>query len=1228
MNDIKLDIPNILVAVDVGDNYNVEVSADNNQLSVDVNTGDNYNVNLTPPSLIDVEYAKLYYKFADYATYALTASSAVSVTSSFALTASSILPTALPPGTVSSSNQVSYLLISDVPSGIVSSSEQVTSLLPAGVVSSSSQINSGSFSGSFAGTFVGDGSQLTGIASDLRISGSSGSDVLSLLTDTLVVSGVNGITTVVSNNTITIELPAGTVSSSTQATSWNVSSSIYAQTSSFALTASYVSGAVSDWDTLANKPAGLVSSSAQAVSWSVATASRALVATLADEVDFDNITNLPTLVSSSNQISYPQLQNIPSGIVSSSAQAVSWSVATASYVEFVNVANTPTLISSSVQVDVRNTIGIETLATTASNTFTGTQSITDTTNSTSYNNGALVVYGGVGVGKDLYVSGNVNIDGLLTVVSMSTQYITSSQYTIGTSRIILNDDDLIRFAGLSIVDSGSASPTTASIFWDSLNHKFIYQNLSGSDYGSAMFIGGPKNTGSLGDEIGLIEGRVPVATGEDHIDTSPEFSPLRIVSGVLHVENGLHVTGSITSSNMYLLNNAEIEGTVSASNINVGIPTSNPWQSNLEGSYFNNFTTQTDVSEILRFIAGLLSSSAPDASPNTKFFNGYNATAINNGTGTVTAGTIPQNTTNTTIAYLTSKGFGSAGSTLFSSITPIYTGSNFGYRYTSIAGGTTIVSSSNDAQLFGLGQLSSGNPTTFNVSGSFVFRFKDNSVKTDTATSGSTVLLTQAGAGTTNGVSLAKINTANPAVIPAAYQDGKFSASFNPTLFSGSATGVSSSGYYHISSSIQIASGSSGYTPVTSSNAEIFYAPLPLISTNVGTNTIAATGVSVTQLSATSRSLSGAPYLSGSTYVISGSVTGLFNPLFFAGAAISSIVATGTGITATSGVNTVSTAGGVVSTANAIFDFTGVTPRATSTVPFETDIVKVNGLYTFAASTNENINQIGTGSSTFTLDIQARNKDGTNASRDLQTIIYHAPGGFGQPAASGGLAYWGATQGTDSSPSGASSTVTESFLGEGSRIQLTDAILSFTGLAWNTTFGLYNLGANDLQVKPGFLVRPGGTYGYWITNPSTASSYKYYVRRFQVLPAATKTSMTLNLGQALVDWQATTNNSVAALILFESSNSGVYTPARLYDPTKLTSNFVTNIAAATDGQNPFGSQIALYGNTGGSLSSTTYTIPIRNADGMFLNTTYNEVYVIVRYNGDPTPVTSMTVTFS
>ena len=41
-----------------------------------------------------------------------------------------------------------------------------------------------------------------------------------------------------------------------------------------------------------------------------------------------------------------------------------------------------------------------------------------------------------------------------------------------------------------------------------------------------------------------------------------------------------------------------------------------------------------------------------------------------------------------------------------------------------------------------------------------------------------------------------------------------------------------------------------------------------------------------------------------------------------------------------------------------------------------------------------------------------------------------------------------------------------------------------------------------------------------------------------------------------------------------------------------------------------------------------YTIPLRAADGFTVNATYDEVYVIIRYKGDPTPITSITTTFS
>jgi hypothetical protein len=827
---------------------------------------------------------------------------------------------------------------------------------------------------------------------------------------------------------------------------------------------------------------------------------------------------------------------------------------------------------------------------------------------------------------------NVTIKGDLLVKGTTTS-INSTTVAIGDNIIELNGSEAA-FGGLMVKDVTNPDQISGSLLWDSANNYWIagqvgdeekiilqteFTNLSSSISASINTL-----SGSLSGSISALSSSISNSLLE--LRTDLDATNIWQETGSFYAtNNNIQITGSVGS----LLNSPDgsvsskyafqVSESIHAANINVGNPTSNNWQTSLEGSYFNNFNANTDVSEILRFVAGLLSASAPDASPNTKGYNGYTKNSVNTTTGTVTVGSIPQSSTNTTVTYLQGKGFATAGSTIFSGISPIYTQTNFGHTFTSISSGTTIVSSSVDSQLFGLGTLSSGTPTSFKVSGSFTFKFKNNSSKTDTSTSGSQLLITQTGAGTTSGVSLARINTANNAVIPPAYQDGKFASVFSPSLY-GASSDVSSSGYYHISSSISIASGSSAFTTPIDSYTEVFYAPLSTISTNVPAQTPTFSGVSVNAISAVSRSLSGAPYLSSATYTISGSILGLFNPLYYAGTGIATITDSDSLVTESGGVLTVSTAGGTIQTANAVYDSTGVTARGTGTVPYETDIVKVYTTSSFAPGTSdENINQTGLGTTSFSLQINGLNKAGSTTT-NTSTVSYHTAGNFGQPSASGSLAYYGRPQTGDTA-----TALVESFTGESYRLVVNDNILTFNGTPWTTSFGLYNLGATDLQVKPGYLVKPGGTYGYWLTNPSSASDYKFYIRKFST--TGTKSNMTLNLGQTLQAWDSSTSG-VSVAILFESSKSGVYTPPRFYDPSKTTSNFVGNISANTDGQNPFGSTIALYGNTGGSLSSTTYTVPIRNADGMFINATYDEIYVLVRYKGDPTPITGITVTFS
>ena len=64
-------------------------------------------------------------------------------------------------------------------------------------------------SGSFTGSFTGDGSNLTGIETDITIAGDAGSDdTVSLKTETLTFDGGNGITTTISNNQVSTAVDA------------------------------------------------------------------------------------------------------------------------------------------------------------------------------------------------------------------------------------------------------------------------------------------------------------------------------------------------------------------------------------------------------------------------------------------------------------------------------------------------------------------------------------------------------------------------------------------------------------------------------------------------------------------------------------------------------------------------------------------------------------------------------------------------------------------------------------------------------------------------------------------------------------------------------------------------------------------------------------------------------------------------------------------------------------
>ena len=82
------------------------------------------------------------------------------------------------------------------------------------------------------------------------------------------------------------------------------------------------------------------------------------------------------------------------------------------------------------------------------------------------------------------------------------------------------------------------------------------------------------------------------------------FSP---TGSIQSTHNNLEVSGTLNVQSDRTESNPSSSTGITTNNITNGYPTSNPWQVGLGGSFFNNFTPETHVSEILRFIVDRLS---------------------------------------------------------------------------------------------------------------------------------------------------------------------------------------------------------------------------------------------------------------------------------------------------------------------------------------------------------------------------------------------------------------------------------------------------------------------------------------------------------------------------------------------------------------------------------------------------------------------------------------------
>ena len=768
---------------------------------------------------------------------------------------------------------------------------------------------------------------------------------------------------------------------------------------------------------------------------------------------------------------------------------------------------------------------------------------------------------------------------------------------------------------------------------------------------------------------------------------------------------------------------------------NVGYPTSNAWQTGLNGSYFNRFDQNTDTAEIMRFIAGLLSASAPDVAENTNTWQSSeidfsvggstNKTAYMTGvlasSTYVTAKLSKDYNVSTRIdntktesyrrvqEYLITKGFvdsAETGSDTLHDVGSNPLGRNFqGNVYgdnmpstiyssygtftfntdsvtNNVSANTSSISQTPN-RTFGMGELT--NPTTvdgYEMNIIAIQSFGDNTGSSvpdasstfSTSSTQTYTISTEQLTGDSNGLYLGIMETGNPQ-IQAKFQDGKFLNS--PGVLSGrkwsnsdadGTTGASTSsiGYYRLHGlQVGLKTGSQaafGYNTVDSPNTSVgFYAPT---LATLGVQNITQNDPSITfnqnsvrtSFTATSRSLSGAPYLLTTTYGFdfSTDAANCFDPCYAYSttpiqtsltsngwSSVGSLGISNTSITVNSnGIQTSTVNGGVYPNGG-----NPATRRTQNSTPVYNDVAFISSSATFtlsANSTNTVQSQATMFSRQYNFEFRSTGRNWKNSSntQDTSQISFYDSTLFDQNSTSGSLAVYSRAQGYDAGSQTGTTSFSEGFTGEDYRVRFTSATLvgTYAGsdLFTSSTFttideGNSDMTINDLQVKPGFLVTTGGSNGYWIKQTPTFSpaTIQFYGRVFTRTVNSGAVSMTLNIGKTLVDWNDVSTPGVSAAILFQSSGTGNASIARprIYDPAPLTSNEIdANVSPGT--KNPFPSNIALYGNTGGGKSGTTYTIPLRSADGMSLNASDQGYIVIIRYNGDQSPVTSISATVS
>lgn len=766
--------------------------------------------------------------------------------------------------------------------------------------------------------------------------------------------------------------------------------------------------------------------------------------------------------------------------------------------------------------------------------------------------------------------------------------------------------------------------------------------------------------------------------------------------------NSLNITGSTlqagpdgskteTKAASFSNNNYAVIVSQSAyfQNHNVGHPNSLAWQSNLAGSIFNDYDASTDVSEILRALVGIISSSNPatvaSPTPNTHTFGTFtstiqNGTQASRGNTTFPEGRIPQGTTDEDVLYTINKDFTDYGEKLLGNITNIYNNENLHWVWSSNEAGSTTVSSDNDpgnTDLIGIGKKTSpGVQIDISISRQWdhdgtSFVFGDVLPVNGGAFSASIHSFNNSTLDSTNeGININVIPTGNPTVIPSVFIDGKATdlkpESGDSFIFcSGSSgdqnvgghtkTSISSSGWYkqditylRIYTGSQTATVNVNQSPT--SPTPVFWAPVGQAGifgtlTSQLSNDVSFGSNQVTSGSFTSRSLSGAPYLNGAEYTFSTSASNAFKPVYTSDASITSenlsnnFTEDSTNGADISAANDFSRSGwtaatqnslGVITSAGVVYnggtDQNSSVPNIDSVIHLKkTETLDFGGDFTGGNKTNTRLTTSEATNDTFTATFTVE-KITTAGAEDNEDKTFtqrpHLAGHFGQPAASGSMLLFGSADGQDESSQ--SSTVgQEEFLGEANRrtIGASDTVNNLSN-AFDSGSALQRATTTkrDAQVKPGYLVIPGSTYGYWYpTSYYNAANYYWYLREFNFGTPGSPSSLDVTLTGAsttptLTGLQNDSADSMSVGLIFQSGvGLGDGSRTNVVDLTKgVSANVSTGVS------NPFTNNINITGWTGGTAySGNTANISFAFTTGApQISNSFPKVWVLVRMRGD------------